>query len=84
MPAIYHDEPFFRRDLYLIVQGWTDNFQTVSFRAFVNPLVSLVWLGGILLLISTLITMFPDPQERRMHVRARQPVPVGALAPPAE
>ncbi|HZQ08702.1 MAG TPA: cytochrome c-type biogenesis CcmF C-terminal domain-containing protein, partial [Anaerolineae bacterium] len=84
IPAIYHDEPFFRRDLYLIVQGWTDNFQTVSFRAFVNPLVSLVWLGGILFLISTLITMFPDPQERRVHVRVRQPVPSGALVPPAE
>jgi cytochrome c biogenesis factor len=76
-PAIWHDSPFFRRDLYVIVQGWTDNFQTVSFRAFVNPLISLVWVGGILFGIFTLITMFPDPQEQRARERVRRQVTVG-------
>lgn len=84
IPAIWHDAPFFRRDLYVIVQGWTDNFQTVSFRAFVNPLVSLVWLGGILFLLSTLVTMFPDPQEQRARERVRRQVTVGGYASPGE
>jgi cytochrome c-type biogenesis protein CcmF len=85
-PAIWHDAPFFRRDLYVIVQGWTDNFQTVSFRAFVNPLVTLVWVGGFLFLISTLITMFPDPQEQRVRERARvlREAGVGAFVKPSE
>lgn len=84
IPAIWSDPPFFRRDLYLIVQGWTDNFQTVSFRAFINPLVTLVWLGGILFLFSTVITMFPDPQERRARERIRREIPVGGAAQPSE
>jgi cytochrome c-type biogenesis protein CcmF len=83
-PAIWHDQPFFRQDLYVIVQGWTDNFETVSFRAFVNPLVSLVWLGGLLFGLATVITMFPDPQEQRARERARREVTVGGLVRPSE
>jgi len=82
-PTIWHDAPFFRRDLYIIVQGWSDNFQTVSFRVFVNPLVTLVWVGGLLFLVSTVITMFPDPQEKRARERARATL-VGGYAKPAE
>ncbi|MCC7165885.1 MAG: heme lyase CcmF/NrfE family subunit [Anaerolineae bacterium] len=83
-PAIWHDTPWLRRDLYLIVQGWTDNFQTVSFRAFVNPLVMLVWLGGILFLVSTLLTMLPDPQELRARERVRRQVAAGGYVTPSE
>lgn len=83
-PAIWHDAPLFRRDLYLIVQGWTDNFQTVSFRAFVNPLITFVWVGGFLFLISTVLTMFPDPQEKRARERVRREIAVGGYASPGE
>lgn len=83
-PAIWHDTPWLRRDLYVIVQGWTDNFQTVSFRAFVNPLVTLVWVGGVLFLLSTLLTMLPDPQERRARERVRRQVAVGGYVTPSE
>jgi cytochrome c-type biogenesis protein CcmF len=83
-PAIWHDPPLFRRDLYLIVQGWTDNFETVSFRAYVNPLVTLVWIGGILFLFATVLTMFPDPQERRARERVQREIAVGGYARPTE
>jgi cytochrome c-type biogenesis protein CcmF len=83
-PAIWHDTPFLRRDLYIIVQGWTDNFQTVSFRAFVNPLVSLVWVGGFLFLVATVFTMMPDPQERRARERVKREITVGGYASPSE
>ena len=83
-PAIWHDAPFFRRDLYVIVQGWSDGFQTVSFRAFVNPLVTLVWIGGIMFLFASVITMFPDPGEQRARERARREIPAGGVATPSE
>lgn len=83
-PAIWHDVPFLRRDVYLIVQGWTDNFQTVSFRVFINPLVSLVWIGGVLFGLSTLLTMFPDPQEQRARERVRRQVGAGGYVTPGE
>jgi cytochrome c-type biogenesis protein CcmF len=68
-PAIYNDAPFFRRDLYVIVNSWTDNFATVSFRAYVNPMISWVWFGGLLFLISTLVTLWPDAVESTARVR---------------
>lgn len=77
-PAIYGDAPFYRRDVYAIIQGWTDNFQTVSFRVYVNPMIAWVWMGGIFYLLATLLTMFPDPQEARL--RARSLVGQGAYA----
>ncbi len=47
-------------DLYVIVAGWEDNFATVTFRAYVNPLVFWIWFGGFLLIVSTVITALPD------------------------
>lgn len=83
-PAIWHDTPLLRRDLYVIVQGWTDNFETVSFRAFVNPLVTLVWVGGFLFMLATVLTMFPDPQEQRARERVKREIAVGGFAPSGE
>lgn len=83
-PAIYSDVPLLRRDLYVIVQGWENNFETVSFRVFVNPLVSWVWVGGLLFLFSTLVTMLPDPQEVHARQRALRQVSTGAFAQPSE
>lgn len=77
-PAIYGDAPFFRRDVYAIIQGWEDNFEYVSFRVYVNPMVAWVWLGGILYLLAVSITMFPDPQEKKS--RAQSWVEQGAYA----
>ncbi len=77
-PAIYGDAPFFRRDVYAIIQGWEDNFEYVSFRVYVNPMVAWVWLGGILYLLAVIVTMFPDPQEKKS--RAQSWVEQGAYA----
>lgn len=69
LPAIWQDAPFFRRDLYVIVQGWDNNFSTVSFRAYVNPLIAWVWWGAGLYFLFTLVTMWPDPAEARSRVQ---------------
>ncbi len=69
VPAIYNDAPLFRRDLYVIINGWSDNFADVSFRAYVNPMVSWLWLGGILFLLSTVVTLWPDAVETAARER---------------
>ncbi len=83
-PAIYGDAPFFRQDVYAIIQGWEDNYEYVSFRVYVNPMVAWVWLGGILYLLAVSVTMFPDPHEKKS--RAQSWVEQGAYAysPPSE
>jgi cytochrome c-type biogenesis protein CcmF len=52
-----------QEDLYLIIAGWEDNFATVTFRAYVNPLVFWLWFGGLCLMLSTLIAAWPDARE---------------------
>ncbi len=83
-PAIYGDAPFFRRDVYAIVQGWDDNFNYVSFRVYVNPMVAWVWVGGLLYVLATLITMFPDPSEARVRERVAREIGVSSYSPAGE
>ncbi len=68
-PAVFSDAPFFRRDLYLIINGVSNDLSTVSFRAYINPLVSWVWFGGLMFLFSTVITLMPDAQESARRAR---------------
>jgi cytochrome c-type biogenesis protein CcmF len=57
------------QDLYVFLADW-DGSSTVTIRVFVNPLVPLIWLGGVLMLLGGVICWWP---ERRR---------VGALVEP--
>jgi cytochrome c-type biogenesis protein CcmF len=41
-----------------------------TFRVFINPLVSLIWLGGGLLLLGTALAAWPQARRREVAVRA--------------
>jgi cytochrome c-type biogenesis protein CcmF len=62
-------------DLYVVLAGW-DQDGSASFLIFVNPMVSWLWAGGVILLFGTVITLWP---ERRASL---QPAyrPAGGLA----
>ena len=38
---------------------------TVFFRIFVKPLVNLIWLAGLVFVLGSLITLWPDAREER-------------------
>ncbi len=61
-------------DFYAIITHWDGN--TVTFRVYLNPLIGFVWMGGIILILGTLVALWPARQPRR----AAQPldVPAGA------
>ena len=49
---------------------------TVAFRVFVKPLVNLIWLAGLVFLLGSLITLWPDArEERRLAVRYAEATP---------
>jgi cytochrome c-type biogenesis protein CcmF len=54
-------------DLYVVLADWTGDGSSaqVDLGVFVNPLVSWIWAGGVLLLLGTLITMWPPPSPAR-------------------
>ena len=62
-------------DLYVVLGGWEGDGPTakVSLAVFVNPLVSWIWAGGVLLLLGTLVTLWPAAVISARRVRARVP-----------
>jgi cytochrome c-type biogenesis protein CcmF len=64
-------------DLYVVLAGWDGDGATasVSLAVFINPLVSWIWSGGVLLLLGTLVTLWPMPLPLRQ--RATAPVSGG-------
>jgi cytochrome c-type biogenesis protein CcmF len=48
-----------RDDLYIILAGWTQDGRA-TLRLLVNPLVSWIWTGGLVLSLGALIAMVPE------------------------
>jgi len=51
-------------DLYLILGGVNED-GTVSIQAYINPLVSLVWFGGVVMVLGTMISLADRMRIRR-------------------
>jgi cytochrome c-type biogenesis protein CcmF len=51
-------------DLYLILAGLNED-GSASIQAYINPLVSLVWAGGVIMVLGTLITLSDRMRLRR-------------------
>jgi cytochrome c-type biogenesis protein CcmF len=46
-------------DLYVVLSGWSDD-GTISLFVTINPMVSLIWFGGIILLFGAAISLWPE------------------------
>ena len=53
-------------DLFVIAEQ-IDADGTVFFRVFTKPLVNLIWLAGLVFLLGSLVTLWPDPREERVE-----------------
>jgi cytochrome c-type biogenesis protein CcmF len=63
--------PTLRDDLYVVLGGYDEVSGLATFQIFVNPLQSWLWIGGIILVFGTCITMLPSPAERHALALAR-------------
>ena len=76
--AIHHDW-LTGEDLYVVANKINPD-GSAYFKVFVKPLVNLIWLGGLVFILGSLIAMWPDArEERRLLARyqALQPQPAG-------
>jgi cytochrome c-type biogenesis protein CcmF len=65
-------DPLTGEDLFVIAEQ-INRDGSVQFRVFVKPLVNLIWLAGLVFLVGSLITLWPDRREqRRLVVRATE------------
>jgi cytochrome c-type biogenesis protein CcmF len=59
-------------DLFVIAEQ-IDPDGSVYFRVFVKPLVNLIWIAGLIFLVGSVITLWPDRREqRRLVARAAE------------
>ncbi len=51
-------------DLYVVLAGIDDQRHLVTFEVFLTPLVFWLWAGGLVMVIGTVIVMWPNVRER--------------------
>jgi cytochrome c biogenesis factor len=82
MVAIYST---LREDLYVVYAGQNPETQAPVVHAYLNPLVKWIWLGGLVVVLGTLVTLMPN--RRAVLVlsgaaeRGAQPASAQTLAP---
>ena len=70
-------DPLTGEDLFVIAEQ-IDADGTVYFRVFVKPLVNLIWIAGLVFLLGSLITLWPDAREQRRLVERTRALGVPA------
>ena len=65
-------------DLYVILAGWEGSGETASFKAYINPLVNWLWIGGVVFILGTLVAAWPTEQEHKQHVTETSKIPRAA------
>ncbi|HRJ40474.1 MAG TPA: heme lyase CcmF/NrfE family subunit [Caldilineaceae bacterium] len=57
-------------DVYVLLNGWESGGSTATFTIFINPLTIWMWIGGLVLVLGTLIASWPHPVKRTTNVPA--------------
>ncbi|MEL6271358.1 MAG: cytochrome c-type biogenesis CcmF C-terminal domain-containing protein [Chloroflexota bacterium] len=59
-------------DFYVLLVGWEEiSPDQATFKIYINPLINFVWLGGVILILGTMIAAYPEksPQRARQNIR---------------
>lgn len=48
-----------KEDIYTVLVGWEED-ETASFKFYLNPLVSWIWIGSAILIAASFFLLFPD------------------------
>ena len=70
MVAIYST---LREDLYVVYAGMDPETNMPVIHAFLNPLVKWIWLGGVWVVMGTLLALMPNRRAQLVVVGATQP-----------
>lgn len=52
-----------REDLYIAFMAFEGDEQVIILKAFINPLVQFVWIGGLILVLGTIVVIWPTAQR---------------------
>ncbi len=51
-------------DIYVVLNGWEEGGKTATFTIYINPLTTWMWVGGLVLVLGTLIAAWPHSSRR--------------------
>ncbi|MCC6454554.1 MAG: heme lyase CcmF/NrfE family subunit [Caldilineaceae bacterium] len=57
-------------DVYVLLNGWEENGSSATFTIYINPLTIWMWIGGVVMVIGTLIAAWPHPARRSVQSAA--------------
>ncbi len=68
-------------DFYVLLVGWNQDGSAATFKVFYNPLINLVWWGGLVLILGTFVAAWKtEPLPARLRERASTEERAGAVA----
>jgi cytochrome c-type biogenesis protein CcmF len=67
-------------DVYVVLNGWESGGSLATFTIYVNPLTVWMWIGGIVLVLGTLIAAWPHPARRSLATAPNVGYATGAEA----
>ena len=53
-----------REDLYIAFGAFDPDTKAATFQVYVNPLVAWLWIGGVVLVAGTVLSIYPGKAER--------------------
>lgn len=53
-------------DFYVLLVGWEDQGTSATFKIYVNSLINWVWIGGIVMILGTIIAMWSKTAQREV------------------
>jgi len=60
-------------DFYVLLVGWEEiSSNAATFKVYINPLINLVWWGGLILILGTVMAFFPKPALASRKVKSAQ------------
>jgi cytochrome c-type biogenesis protein CcmF len=68
-----------KEDLYVVLSGFTPSTSRAVMHVFLNPLVSWIWIGGLVFMLGTIVCLIPDRHEKAMQ-KVAAPVEAEELA----
>jgi cytochrome c-type biogenesis protein CcmF len=65
--ARYH----WAEDLYVILSAFERDGKSATIKAMINPMISWIWIGGVIILLGVLVAVLPERRLALLAVRAR-------------
>jgi cytochrome c-type biogenesis protein CcmF len=67
-------------DVYVVLAGFDNMGETAAIKVYINPLMSWMWIGGLVMILGVLISAWPRRTAATAEVRVRAPESVQPVA----